>query len=114
MPLPSPKPFSIGSGQRVRRPTDARGLAWITPYQCPSCSAAPARAPLAKPRLSSRGSAQAGEIVGEIGDLLHRDRLQHLGHGAVIAVAAVVLVFGERLGEIILALVGDARDVVAP
>ena len=68
--------------------------------------------------LSCRGGlrqkryAHPCDVIGEIGDLLRRHRAHHIGHGAVIAVAAVVLVLGERLGEIILALVGDARDVV--
>ena len=56
--------------------------------------------------------AHTGDEIGEIGDLLRRDRRHHVGHGAVIAVAAVVLVLGKGLGEIILALVGDARDVL--
>src|ERR1700692_432088 len=55
--------------------------------------------------------AESGDVIGKIGDLLLGNRTPHVGHGAVIAVAAVVLVFGQRLGEIVLALVGDARDV---
>jgi hypothetical protein len=55
-------------------------------------------------------SAHTGEKIDEIRDLFRRYRLHHVGHGAVIAVPAVVLVFTERLGEIVLALVGDARE----
>src|SRR6202043_2085111 len=54
----------------------------------------------------------SGEKIGKIVDLLCCHRLQDFRHGAVIAVAAVVLVFPHGLGEIILALIGDARDVV--
>src|SRR5450759_483493 len=56
-------------------------------------------------------SAQPGEKISEIGDLIRRHRLQRFRHGGVIAVAAVVLVFPHGLGEIILALVGDTRDI---
>src|SRR3954468_15093118 len=42
--------------------------------------------PARRPQLAHTG----GEI-GEIGDLLRRDRPHHVGHAAVIAVAAVVL-----------------------
>src|SRR5260370_18389541 len=56
--------------------------------------------------------AESGDVIGKIGDLLLGNRAHHVGHGAVMAVAAVVLVFGRRLGEIVLALVGDARDVL--
>ncbi|XSC48583.1 hypothetical protein ACF1BQ_026990 [Bradyrhizobium sp. RDT10] len=52
--------------------------------------------------------------MGEIGDLLWRDRRHHVRHAGVIAVTAVVLVLGKGLGEIILALVGDAGDVFLP
>ncbi len=38
------------------------------------------------------GSAPPGQIIGEIGDLVRRHRLQRLGHGAVVTVPAVVLV----------------------
>src|SRR5580692_5057043 len=61
---------------------------------------------------ASNGSADPGEKIGQICDLLGRHRLQHFGHGAVVAVAAVVLVFPHGLGEVVLALVGEARDVV--
>ena len=44
--------------------------------------------------------------------MLRRDRRHHIGHAGVIAVAAVVLVLGKGLGEIVLALVGDARHVL--
>ena len=56
--------------------------------------------------------ADAGDEIRQIGDLLRRDRAHHVGHAAVIAMAAVVLVLAKRLGEIVLALVGDARDVL--
>ena len=59
-----------------------------------------------------RGSAETGEIIGEIGDLVRRHRLQRFGHGAVIAMTAVVLVFAQGPGEVVLALIGDARDVI--
>ena len=52
--------------------------------------------------------------MGEIDNLLGRDWRHHVGHAAIIAVAAVVLVLGKGLGEIVLALVGDARDVFFP
>src|SRR5689334_15332036 len=62
-------------------------------------------------RVGRPDLAHAGDEIGEIGDLLRRDRRHHVSHAGVIAVAAVVLVFGKGLGEIVLALVGDARDV---
>ena len=101
---------STGSGQRVRWPANARDLAWTTPYQRRPCSAGHGRAPSGNRRR--RTQRNTGEIIGEIGDLVRRHRLQHLRHGAVVAVAAVVLVFAQRLGEIVLALVGDARNVL--
>src|SRR5689334_23569853 len=52
------------------------------------------------------------DVIGQLRNLLRRHRPHHVGHGAVIAVAGVVLVFGKRLGEVILALVGNARDVL--
>ena len=58
--------------------------------------------------------AHMGGVLGEIGDLRCRDRRHHVSHARIIAAAAVVLVLGMRLGEIIFALVGDARDVFLP
>src|SRR6185437_9789997 len=112
MPPLSPTAFSILSGPRYPRPTNARGLAWITPYQPPTCSAAHARAPLRNSVVRGGKLAQAGKIISEIGDLLRCHRLQGFRHGRVIALAAVVLVLAKRLGEIILALVGNARNVL--
>src|SRR6185369_16904003 len=65
-------------------------------------------------RVGRSDLAHAGDVMGEIDNLLRRDRTHHVGHAAVVAMAAVVLVFAERLGEIILALTGDARDVFLP
>src|ERR1700719_2519282 len=70
-----------------------------------------ARAP--RIQLKATSLAQSGEIVSQIGNLLRAHRLQHLRHGAVIAVAAIVLVLEHGLGEIVLALIGNPRNIVA-
>ena len=57
--------------------------------------------------------AKARDGVGEIDDLCVGHRRQHLGHGGVVAVPRVVLVLAQRLDEIVLALVGDARNAFA-
>jgi hypothetical protein len=67
----------------------------------------------AQPGIGGRGSAHAGDAIGEISSLIGRHGPHHVGHGAVIAVAAVVLVRAKRLLQLIFALAGDARDVVA-
>src|SRR3979490_3602056 len=46
MLLVSPKSSLTLSGQRYQRPTDARDLPWLTPFETPSCSAAHTAAPL--------------------------------------------------------------------
>src|SRR5579872_4985933 len=50
-------------------------------------------------------------VISKVGDLLLGDRTHHVRHGAVVTVPRVVLVFGKRLGEVILALVGKPRHV---
>src|SRR5450756_466662 len=57
--------------------------------------------------------AEARDSVGEIDDLRVGHRRQHLGHGGVVAVPRIVLVFAQRLDQIVLALSGDARNVFA-
>src|SRR5258708_20588472 len=109
----SPKLSWTLSGQRYQRPTDARDLPLLTPFERPSCSAAHQSAAAGKNGVSEYRSADAGEKIGEIGDLLGCHRLQRLRHGGVVAVPAVVLVFPQGLGEIILALAGNARDIFA-
>src|SRR5271154_1086937 len=52
------------------------------------------------------------DVIGEVEDLLFGDRTHHVRHGAVVAVAAVVLVFRKRLVEVILALIGKPRHVL--
>src|SRR5690348_799997 len=41
------------------------------------------------------------DVIGQLRNLLRRHRPHHVGHGAVIAVAGIVLVFGQGLGEVI-------------
>ena len=77
-------------------------------------TAAPTKATLSPlPLPGDQALPHAGDVIGKIGDLLRRHRLHHVGHGGVITVAGVVLVFLQRLRKIILALVGDARNVIA-
>src|SRR5206468_9185420 len=103
--LLSPKPSFVLSGQPNRRPTDAKALALPTPCLQRTCSAGQRAKPAGKI------SARAGEIISEIADLLRRHWRHHVGHRGVIAGAGIALVFCERFGEVVLALVGNARDV---
>src|SRR5262245_33162659 len=51
--------------------------------------------------------------VGEVEDICIGHRLEHFGHRGVVSGAYVRLVFAHRLDEKILALTGDAGDVIA-
>ena len=55
-----------------------------------------------------------GNKVGEVEDIGIGDRLEHLGHGGVVTGTHVPFVLSHRLDEKILALTGNARNVVAP
>src|SRR4051794_40269561 len=109
-PPPSPKLSSILSGSRGLQPTGARDLPLPTPFERPSFSVTEGAWPAPGPHQADL--THSGEVISKIGDLLFGDRLHHVGHAAVIAVAAVILVFGKRLGEVVLALIGDPRDVL--
>src|SRR6266850_2432123 len=76
----SPKLSWTLSGQRYQRPTDARDLPLLTPFERPSCSAAHPSAPSGNNGVSEYRSADAGEKIGEIEDLLGCHRLQRLRH----------------------------------
>src|SRR5215472_4218590 len=52
--------------------------------------------------------------VREIEDIGIGDRLEHLGHGGVVSRTHVPFILAHRLDEKILALTGNARNVVAP
>src|SRR5229473_511645 len=79
----SPKLSWTLSGQRYQRPTDARDLPLLTPFERPSCSAAHPSAPSGNNGVSEYRSADAGEKIGEIGDLLGCHRLQRLRLGTL-------------------------------
>src|ERR1039457_2312120 len=57
--------------------------------------------------------AEAREVIGEIKNLRIVDGSEHPGHDAVVAVPSIVLILAHRLDEIVLALVGDARNTFA-
>ena len=59
-------------------------------------------------------SAQARQVICELDQLRVVDRLQHLGHRRLVAVPSAALVFAQRLQQVILALVGEARDIFLP
>src|SRR5262245_32053072 len=59
-------------------------------------------------------SAETRDIVGEIEDLLVAYWRQDFRHGAIIAATNIVFVFAQRLYEIILALIGNARNILTP
>src|ERR1700753_3368315 len=52
------------------------------------------------------------DVISEVGDLFLGHLAHHVGHGAIIAMTRVVLVFGKRLVEIILALIGKPRNIL--
>src|SRR5262249_3468729 len=59
-----------------------------------------------------RFSAETREKIGEIEDLLVADRVEYIRHCGIVAAARVVLVFPQRLHEVILALAGKAGHVL--
>src|SRR6185312_8778504 len=72
-----------------------------------STCARPSVEPLLHPLLL-----HPSDVIRQIENLLVGDRRDDVGHGGVVAVARVVLVAAQRLDQVILALVGDARHVV--
>src|SRR6267378_558414 len=63
---------------------------------------------------AARRSLHPRQIIGEIGEFLVLQRLHHRRHGGIIAAPLVGLVFAQRPQQIVLALPGDARDLVLP
>src|SRR5262245_13414405 len=59
-----------------------------------------------------RFSAETREKIGEIEDLLVADRVEYIRHRGIVAAARIVLVFPQRLHEVILALAGKAGHVL--
>jgi hypothetical protein len=57
-------------------------------------------------------SAETREKIGEIEDLLVADQVEYIRHRGIVAAARVVLVFPQRLHEVILALAGKAGHVL--
>src|SRR5215475_16190966 len=57
-------------------------------------------------------SAKTGQKVGEIKDLLVIDRVEDISHRGVVAATRVVLVFPQCFHEVVLALAGEARNIL--
>src|SRR5215467_5918181 len=59
-----------------------------------------------------RFSAETREKISEIEDLLVADRVEYIRHRGIVAAARVVLVFPQRLREVVLTLAGKAGHVL--
>src|SRR5262245_54801334 len=59
-----------------------------------------------------RFSAETGEVIGEIEDLLVADRVEYIRHRGIVTAARVVLVFPQRPHQVILALAGQAGNIL--
>ena len=57
-------------------------------------------------------SAETSQQVGQIGNLLVTDRVKNIRHRGIVAAARVVLVFPQRLHEVVLALAGKAGNIL--
>src|SRR5580704_7035621 len=74
--------------------------AWrIVPYICPLSSVL-------------RRLFYTCDIIRQVENLLIGDRRDDVGHGRVVAVAGIVLVAAQCLDQVVLALGGDAGDVL--
>src|SRR6267378_2587348 len=88
-----------------RSETHRRAQWWVTARSAPN---PPYRAKAARRSLHPR------QIIGEIDEILVLQRRHHRRHGGIVAAALVGLVFAQRPQKIVLALAGDARDLVLP
>src|SRR5215472_8703411 len=64
--------------------------------------------------LRRGGGAEVGEIVREVDQVLVAESGQLLGHGASVAQPRPALVVAHGLEEIVLALIGETRHLLAP
>src|SRR5215470_7723397 len=64
--------------------------------------------------LRRGGGAEMGEIVGEVDQVLVAETGELLGHGAPVAQPCPALVVAHGLEEIVLALIGETRHLLAP
>ena len=71
----------------------------------------PAQQPIDRHRAAS---AQAGEVIGEVGELRLGHIMQRLDHRRFPGVPRVALVFLERFQQVVLALVGEPRHGLLP
>src|SRR6267154_286319 len=78
---------------------------WVTARSAPN---PPYRAKAARRSLHPR------QIIGEIDEILVLQRRHHRRHGGIIAAPLVGLVFAQRPQQIVLALSGNARNLVLP
>src|SRR5713226_1396225 len=58
------------------------------------------------------GLPQTSQKVSQVEDLLVADQVKNIRHRGVVAAARVVLVFPQRLDEVVLALAGQAWNVL--
>src|SRR5258705_5919325 len=58
-------------------------------------------------------SAHTCDVISKFDDLFVGERRDHIAYRRVIAVAGITLVFTQRLQQIVLALIGDARHIIA-
>src|SRR5262249_20601241 len=63
-------------------------------------------------KIALVGSWEAGEKIGQITNLLVADRVEYLWHGGVVGAARIVLVFAQRLHEVVLTLTGQPRHIL--
>ena len=58
--------------------------------------------------------AQAGEKMGEIEDIGVGHWIHHVRHRGIVAASRIALILAQRFDEIVLALAGQARNVLFP
>src|SRR5690242_14300722 len=114
MPREETSTTALGSprGCTVSRP-DAfpigKDIASMRPFVIPHRGARAGR--LDAIRRPAR-SALPCEVIGEIGEVLVLERLDHRGHGGIVAGTLRGLVRAQRLQQIVLALCRKTRDLI--